>query len=146
MFKIYIASSWRNLHYVRAISYILERMGCEMLDWSHLAPPLPDTMPPEERRRLFDSDQGGEIFDFCRGACGGLADLVIYLGPAGQDAAAELGIAHASGVPVYGLASPLETPGLIVSGCVSRWFRSPEDLLAATAELVEAWERGQACA
>ena len=126
--KIYIASSFKNLHGVHLLRNQLSRLGHTVLDWSALAPPLPDGMPPETRRTLLDSDERGEIFDFCARACRE-ADLLIYLGPAGQDAAAEVGIAYASGVKVYGVAGPLEAPGLILTRCVDTWFNRVEPLL-----------------
>jgi hypothetical protein len=127
--KLYIASSFKNLHAVHLLRDQLQNCGHILLDWSALAPPLPEAMPPETRRALLDSDERGEIFDFCCQACR-RADAVIYLGPAGQDAAAEVGIAFASQVPVLGLAGPLEAPGLILNRCVSRWFAEVRELIA----------------
>ena len=126
--KIYIASSFKNLHGVHLLRNKLGQLGHQVLDWSALAPPLPEGMPTETRRQLLDSDERGDIFRFCTQACRE-ADLVIYLGPAGQDAAAEVGIAYASNIPVYGLAGPLEAPGLILTRCVQKWFSQVEPLL-----------------
>ena len=134
--KIYVASSFRNLNAVNLLRSYLEDSGHTVLDWAAFAPPLPAGMPLEERRRVLDGDERGDIFDFCKRACTS-ADLVIYLGPAGQDAAAEVGIAHAAGVPVLGLAGPLEAPGLILSRCVYRWVKDTAELFVAVAELVE---------
>ena len=119
--RIYIASSYRNLNAVLLLRDVLRSAGHEVLDWADKTPPPPDSMPVEERRRRFDSDEGGALFDFCANACGS-ADLVVYLGPAGQDAACEVGMAYVAGVPVFGIASPLECPGLILSRCVHQWF------------------------
>jgi hypothetical protein len=126
--KLYIASSFKNLHAVHMLRDHLRGRGHEVFDWSALAPPLPAGMPLNTRRALLDSDERGEIFNFCCQACC-RADAVIYLGPAGQDAAAEVGIAFAGGVKVLGLAGPLEAPGLILSRCVSLWFANAGDLL-----------------
>lgn len=134
--KIYIASSFRNLNAVSLLRSYLEDSGHTVLDFAAYAPPLPAGMPLEERRRVLDSDERGDIFAFCKKSCTS-ADLVIYLGPAGQDAAAEVGIAYASGVPVLGLSGPLEAPGLILTKCVYRWVRDTTELFAAIAELVE---------
>ena len=131
--KIYIASSFKNLHAVHLLRDQLTSQGHQVLDWSALAPPLPEGMAPNIRRQLLDSDERGEIFTFCAAACG-QADLVIYLGPAGQDAAAEVGIAYAHGVPVLGLAGPLEAPGLILTRCVKQWFTQVNQLLAGLTE------------
>lgn len=132
--KIYIASSFRNLNAVSLLRSYLEDNGHTVLDFAAYAPPLPANMPLEERRRVLDSDERGDIFAFCKQACT-TADLVIYLGPAGQDAAAEVGIAYASGVPVLGLAGPLEAPGLILTRCVYRWVRDTGSLFVAIVEL-----------
>lgn len=134
--KIYIASSFRNLHAVHMLTDRLQEAGHSVLDWTAFAPPLPEGMRPEERRSVLDSDSRGQIFEFCTGASGG-ADLVIYLGESGQDAACEVGIAFNAGVPVYGLGGPLEAPGLILSRAVSRWFGKVPELLAAVEAFAE---------
>lgn len=134
--NLYIASSFRNLHAVSLLTNRLREAGHFVLDWTRFAPPLPENMRPEERRALLDSDARGHIFDFCSQSSA-RADLVIYLGQAGQDAACEVGIAWNAGVPVYGLGGPLEAPGLILSRSVSQWFNSTPDLLAAVEAFAE---------
>jgi hypothetical protein len=119
--KVYIASSFRNLNAVMLLRDCFRGQGHTVLDWTDKTPPLPAAMPLAERREALDADERGAIFDFCTHACGS-ADLVVYLGPAGQDAAAEVGIAWAAGVPVFGFAGPLEKPGLILNRCVAQWF------------------------
>lgn len=54
---------------------------------------------------------------------------MLYIGPAGQDSACEVGIAYAAGVPVFGIAGPLEEPGLILRKCVRFWFQTVGDFL-----------------
>ncbi len=150
---IYIASSFRNIHAVRMLADRLRADGHTILDWTSKAPPLPADMPIEERRAVLDGyatglcpartqgDSGGaalrreraergDIFRFCAHACA-RADLVIYIGPAGQDSACEVGMAYTSGVPVYGLRGKLESPGLIMAKAVTRWFDNVDDLLEA---------------
>lgn len=134
---IYIATSaGRNMHAYQLLRERLAEAGHEILDWARLAPPLPSCLPPEERRRLMDADGRGEIFDFCSGACAG-ADLLIYLGPAGQDAACEVGMAYAAGVPVLGLRGAYEAPGTILYRAVREWHGSVDGLLAAVEDLAE---------
>lgn len=132
--KIYIASSFRNLSAVLLLQAALVDRGHTVLDWTRHAPPISNNMPLDERKALLDSDERGQIFDFCTEACGS-ADLVVYLGPAGQDAACEVGIAYSSGVHIFGIISPLETPGMILNRCVSRWFSSCEPFFDAVGEL-----------
>lgn len=134
---IYIATSaGRNMHAYQLLRERLAEAGHKVLDWSRLAPPLPIDLPPAARRRLMDTDECGEIFNFCSRACG-YAELVIYLGPAGQDAACEVGMAAAVGVPVYGLRGLYEAPGTILYRAVGRWFDESAALLRAVEELAE---------
>jgi hypothetical protein len=134
--SVYIASSFRNLPAVLMLRDRLTEAGHKVLDWTRLAPPLPEGASPEERRLALDSDERGVIFAECSEACGH-ADLVIYLGPAGQDAACEVGMAYAAGTPVFGLAGPLEKPGLILTRAVLRWYGEPGELLKAVDLLAE---------
>jgi hypothetical protein len=130
---IYIASSFRSLHAVQLLRDALADRCHKVRDWTQFAPPLPEGLTPEARRMMMDADARGEIFNFCAEACA-QADLVIYLGPAGQDAAAEVGMAYVSGVPVFGLAGPLEQPGLILTRAVTRWVSNAQELLDAVEE------------
>ena len=127
--RIYIASSARNMHGVQLLRDSLEERGHQILDWTAYAPPLADHLSPEARRLALDSDERGEIFALCAKACME-ADLLIYLGAAGQDAACEVGMAYAAQVPVLGLAAPTEKPGLILTRAVSVWFQDVKSLLA----------------
>lgn len=133
---IYIASSFRSLHAVHLLRDALVERSHKVLDWTKFAPPLPEGMSPEKRRMALDSDERGDIYAFCTEACG-RADLVIYLGPAGQDAACEVGMAAVSGVPVFGLAGRLEVPGLIMTRAVTRWCADVDELLLAVEGLAE---------
>jgi hypothetical protein len=128
--SIYIASSFRNLCAVQLLRDALRERGHTVMDWTKLAPPLPEGMSPEKRRMVLDSDERGEIFVACSEACARV-DLVIYLGQAGQDAACEVGMAYVSGTPVFGLAGPLEKPGLILARAVTRWVGDCGELLEA---------------
>ncbi len=132
--KIYIASSARNMHGVQLLRDALVARGHQILDWTALAPPLADHLSPEARRLALDSDERGEIFAFCAQACAE-ADLLIYLGPAGQDAACEVGMAYSAGVPVIGLAAPTEKPGLILTRAVTTWARDAGACLEAVDRL-----------
>jgi len=124
---IYIASSFRNLHAVQMLSAALTARGHTVFDWTVLAPPLEDSLSPEARRMALDADERGEIFAFCAQACR-TADVLIYLGTAGQDAACEVGMAFASGVPILGLAAPTEKPGVILARAV-QWCKNVPELL-----------------
>ena len=132
--KIYIASSARNFHGVQLLRDLLETKGHKVLDWTALAPPLDDHLSPEARRMALDSDERGDIFEFCALSCS-TADLLIYLGASGQDAACEIGIGFAAGIPIIGLAAPTEKPGLIMTRVVSLWVRNHKECLMAIEQL-----------
>ena len=134
---IYIATSAsRNLYAYMLLRDRLVDMGHRVLDWAKLLPPLPAGTPAGERRAAINSDEYGKVFDFCAEAAAS-ADLVIYLGPAGQDAAAEIGMAYNAGVCTYGLQGVGEELGTILGRAVERWFTSYRDLLAAVEELAQ---------
>ncbi len=132
--KIYIASSFRNLMAVLLLRDALAALGHTVLDWTQKAPPLPENMNPAERRFVLDSDERGDIYDFCAAACTS-ADLVVFLEPAGKDAACEAAMAMVSGPKVYGLSGPLDKPGLILHRCADKWFSTPAALLEAVENL-----------
>jgi len=73
------------------------------------------------------------------------ADLVIYLGPAGHDAAAEVGMASVVGIPVFGLAGWLEQPAQIVAKAVTQWVKDVEELMAAVERFAEMGGIGEGC-
>lgn len=134
--KIYIASSFKHLHGVRLLGRELNRLGCQILDWTEKATPPPG-LTPAERRIWMDTDvAGGEVFEFCKNACM-TADLVIYYGASGQDAGVEVGIAVASGVPVLGIRGPLEGPGLMLHGAVTVWVEQAEDAIDIIEEVLK---------
>ena len=120
--SVYVAASYRHLHLVQLWQAGLQAMmpSLQILDWTSKAVP-PAGLAPDQRRRWMDTDQpGGSIYEFCADACRN-ADVVIYLGASGQDAGVEVGIAVGAGVPVIGVAGPLEAPGLMLNGAVSKW-------------------------
>ena len=125
---VYIAASFKHLHGVRLLGRELRKLGCEILDWTAHASPPPG-LTPAQRRIWMDTDQaGGQVYSFCRNACL-TADLVIYYGASGQDAGVEIGLANASGIPILGIAGPLEGPGLMLHGAVTAWVNSVEEAL-----------------
>jgi len=136
--RIYIASSWRNQHAVELLSDLLEDNGHTVVSWIeewrrnegpavsvHLDQDAWIESPAGHARFRFDLD----------GAC--RSDLVIYLGPAGTDAWAEVGAAFACDVPVVGLWAKGERAGLM-RRMVSRWFTDHRELLRFLEEAGEA--------
>lgn len=133
--KVYIAASYRHLHAVRLFHLAVADAapGIRILDWTGLATP-PDGLNPAQRREWMDTDHGGEVFSFCAAACG-MADLVVYFGQSGQDAGVEVGLAAASGIPLLGIRGPLESPGLMLHGAVTRWCADAETAVRLVARL-----------
>ena len=136
---LYIASSFRHVHGVRLLSRELRRLNYEVFDWTEEATP-PEGLGAMERRIWMDTDHGGEVFGFCAMACR-TADLVVYMGAAGQDAGVEVGMARASGVPILGVRGPLESPGLMLYGAVDVWVESIDLALTILAGIPAALER-----
>lgn len=126
---IYVAASVRHKHAVRLLQRaLIEQAPVQILDWTDKAVPPPG-LSPAQRREWYDTEQaGGRVFAFCADACVN-ADLVIYYGASGQDAGVEVGLAAAAGVPVLGLAGPLEAPGLMLYGAVGRWVQDVADVI-----------------
>lgn len=110
---IYIASSWRNQHAVEMLSSLLRERGHKVISFveaavevegrSGLAFDVDEWIASEDGRRKFDYDTKGAT----------RSELVIYIGPSGTDAWAEVGAAWASGVPVIGLYAKGEQAGLM---------------------------------
>ena len=120
---IYVSGSTRNLPAIKSLNRTLALAGHRVMDWTRR---LPSPGPDFGRRK--NEDPGGQIF---RASVNALAfsDLLIYLGPAGQDCGCELGMAHAIGIPVWGLKGKEEEAGLMVKGCITRWFDTEAELL-----------------
>jgi len=133
--KVYIAASWKHQHAVEMLTEMLRNWDIEVLSFVERA------VKDEGRSGLaFDveawinSPDGEDKFKYdTNGAT--KSDLVIYIGPSGQDAAAEVGAAWASGVPVYGLWAKGEGFGLMRR--MTRWFDNYNALLVAVHELRE---------
>ncbi len=135
MLKVYIASSFKNIHAVRLLAKNMQSMGYEILDWTLKATP-PEGLNASQRREWMDTDHGGEVFVFCANACRE-ADFIVYLGTSGQDAGVEVGIAFGSGKPVLGIRGPLESPGLMLYGACTCWVEHIEHALQILKEIIQ---------
>jgi len=146
--NIYIASSWKNQHAVEMLTSLLRERNHEV--WSFVEnnygetnPNAPHAATDEEGNEMpFEqwcwSERGRKSFEYdTKGAT--RADLVIYLGPSGNDACAELGAAWASGVPIFGLWAKGEQIGLM-RRMMTSWFTNYKRLL----ESVELMTRAKA--
>jgi hypothetical protein len=125
--KVYIASSWKNQHAVEMLTATLREMGIEVISFVDAA------VEAEGREGLrFDvnkwiaSEDGQRKFEYdTEGAT--KSDLVVYIGPSGTDAWAEVGAAWASGVPIFGLWAKGEPAGLMRR--MVTWFKDYKELL-----------------
>lgn len=127
--RIYIAASWKHQHAVEMLTDILESKGHEILSWLREGRPEEAFLSKLELAAFIGSKEGRRVFDFCAGSATG-ADLLIYLGPSGCDAWAEVGAAYGSGVPILGLMAKAEEVGLM-RHMVDHWFSSVSDLVKA---------------
>lgn len=133
--KIYIASSWKNQHAVEMLTGLLETKDYEVISFVRKA------VDDEKRANLrFDVEEwiaskDGEtkfLYD-TEGAT--QSDLVIYIGPSGTDAWAEVGAAWGAGVPILGLWSKGEQAGLM-RRMMDAWFDDYRSLINAVREFV----------
>ncbi len=82
--------------------------------------------PPASFDDWVASEKGRAAFDYdTHGATN--SDLIIYVGPSGTDAWAEVGAAWAEGIPVYGLWAKGEPSGLMRRMVV--WFSTYSEML-----------------
>jgi len=113
--KVYIASSWRNEHAVRMLTDLLRAEDIEVISFIERAAESEKLAHNPDRKTLEEwiwSDDGEKKFDFdTDGAT--RSDVVVYVGPSGTDAWAEVGAAWANGITVMGLWAKSEPAGLM---------------------------------
>jgi hypothetical protein len=134
--KIYIASSWRNQHAVELLTEKLRGTGHTVLSFiennygeGHSA------RKPMNFEVWVKTSAADHAFEYdTTGAT--TADLVIYVGPSGKDAAAELGMAWAKGTPIFGLWAKGEDFGLMRK-MITFWHDRYPDLL----DMVKAYSK-----
>lgn len=126
---IYIAASWKHQHAVEMLTERLEQAGHTVLSWLREGRPEEAFLSRRELEHFIHSAEGRRVFDFCADSATG-CDLVIYLGPSGCDAWAEVGAAYGRGVPVLGLLAKSEEVGLMRL-MIRSWYSSVSALLAA---------------
>ncbi len=124
--QFYIASSWKNETAVRLLTAALRELGHEVDSFvEHVTDR--EKHPGQDFAEWVWSDEGKAKFEYDTGGATG-ADIVIYLGPSGTDAWAEVGAAWARGVTVLGLWAKGEPAGLMRR--MVSWSRNVEELLA----------------
>lgn len=134
--KIYIAASWKHQHAVEMLTERLEEEGHTILSWLREGRPEEAFLSRRELEHFIYSPEGRRVFEFCADAATG-CDLVVYLGPSGCDAWAEVGAAFGRGVPVLGLLAKSEDVGLMRL-MIRSWHSSVADLLKSIREAAKA--------
>ncbi len=125
--KIYIASSWKNQHAVEMLTALLRAKGHTIISFveaavetegrSGLRFDVEKWIASEDGRRKFEYDTDGAT----------TSDLIVYVGPSGSDAWAEIGAAWSKNIPIFGLFAKGEAVGLMRRMVV--WFNSYRELL-----------------
>ncbi len=123
--NIYIASSWRNQHAVEMLTDLLEANGHSVACFVRPSAQERDFPDFEEWVR---TDRARACFA-CDSTNAMECDLLIYVGPSGTDAWAEVGLAYARDVPTVGLLAKGEPAGLMRK-LVRFWFTNYKDLIA----------------
>ena len=134
--KIYIASSWKNQHAVEMLTSLLREKGHEILSFvennygeGHSA------KKPMDFEAWMDTEMAKHSFKYDTDGAA-KSDLVIYISPSGKDAAAEVGIAWANGVPILGLYAKGEDFGLMRK-MFTKWLERYTDVL----DYVDGWPK-----
>ena len=124
--NFYIASSWKNETAVRLLTAALRELGQTVVSFvEHVTDR--EKSPGQDFAEWVWSDEGKLKFEYdTDGATS--ANMVIYIGPSGTDAWAEVGAAWAKGVPVLGLWAKGEPAGLMRR--MVSWAKDVDDLLA----------------
>ena len=130
--NIYIAASWKHQHAVEMLTDILEERGDHILSWIREGRPEEAFLSKRELTAFIESPDGKKVFDFCSTSAT-TADLLIYIGPSGCDAWAEIGAAYGSKVPIFGLLAKNEEVG-VMRHMIKSWFSSVAELLVAVNE------------
>lgn len=131
--RVYIAASFKHQHAVEMLTEKLEASGIEVLSWLREGRPEEAFLSRRELEHFILSSEGLRVFKFCADSAT-KANLVIYLGPSGCDAWAEVGAAYGAGVPILGLLAKAEDVGLM-RHMIAGWCTSVEELLGRVLEI-----------
>lgn len=128
--QIYIASSWKNHHAVEMLTDSLETIpNVEVVSFVRAAAEIEGRMNfgGPSLAEWIESPDGKNKFEYdLNGAT--QSDLVIYIGPSGTDAWAEVGAAYGSGVEIIGLWAKGEPAGLM-RRMMAAWFKDYRQVL-----------------
>lgn len=139
---IYIAASWKHQHAVELLTHVLRDQGHQIISFVEhgiTENGQRECDPAFDVEKWIESPDGHKkwVFDM-NGAM--FSDLVIYIGPSGLDAWAEVGAAHARGVPIYGLKAKGEAIG-INRHMINKWFTDWRELYSMVRAFANAGSR-----
>jgi len=128
---VYIAASWKHEHLVELVTRLLEARGHRVKSFvreaAHREPTGFDLVPSLDK--WINSPDGARKFQFDSSSAE-TCDAVIYLGPSGADAWAEIGIAFGAGNKnIFGLTAKGESIGLMRR--MVKWCTTVDELLDA---------------
>lgn len=126
---IYIASSWRNQHAVEMLTDRLRERGHRVQSFVEYDSGYSTDLSNKGFNHWVNGEGGRKTFEYDSKSAMS-ANLVIYIGPSGCDAWAEVGLAYAAGVKVIGLSGKGEQIG-VMRYLVSEWFDDYRTLLIA---------------
>lgn len=133
--SVYIASSWKNQHAVEMLTELLRKNNFTVHSFvenehgeqcGYEAQRDGKPLPFDE---WIYSVRGKKSFDFDTQSAA-RCEYVIYVGPSGCDAWAEIGIAYASGAKLFGLQAKGEQVGLM-RRLIDFWYTNFNELLVA---------------
>lgn len=123
---VYIASSWKNQHAVEMLTDLLEDRGHDVACFVRYSG---QEREMDDFEAWMKSDAAEACFNYDRSNASA-AQLVIYIGPSGPDAWAEVGIAFEAQAIIFGLRAKEEPIGLMRK-LITEWFDSYGPLLNA---------------
>ena len=128
--SIYIASSWKNKHLVVLLTRLFRERGFQVLSFVENDYGENNEDKAKDFPKWVWSDEGGQAFGFDTNSAI-KCDALVYVGPSGPDAWAEVGCAYAAGKPIFGLWSKGDTVGLMRRMV---WWQDSVDLLLKNLE------------
>ncbi len=137
--KIYIASSWKNVHAVEMLTSLLRDKEHKVLSFvENNYGEGPGSVKHIDFEKWVGTENADSSFKYdTDGAT--KSDLVIYISPSGTDAWAEVGAAWASGVPIFGLYAKGEQSGLMRKMMMG-WGQRYQDILDWVDQMAESKE------
>lgn len=133
-FTVYIAASWKHEHAVRMLTDLLRDEHIRVLSFVENTEETEDLVRNPKRittDEWIDGKRGRSKFQFDVESAT-MADVVVYVGPSGTDAWAEVGAAWAAGRAIVGLYAKGEPSGLMRH--MVHWFHNHKDLIQKVCE------------